>query len=695
VAEAGQDPADHFLRYGRAEGRFPNADLEAQEGSVSGFDPAWYLERYPDVAEAGQDPADHFLRYGRAEGRFPNADLEAQEGSVSGFDPAWYLKRYPDVAEAGQDPADHFLRYGRAEGRFPNAKSDSRELWSELFDPAWYLARYKDVAQFAGSPLEHFIHHGILEERAPNAYAEKPDYWRNILDPDWYQARYEDVKNSDIDPLAHFILYGIVSDRKANKDYYIPSTPLESSELICRKKCANIGDSSLEFGLFVTHSPNGYIKPHVETYIKALIREKISVILIISTNAHNVSIPNYLIENCAAIFQRTNRGYDFAAWAHVIKNEADILKSKTLYLFNDSVVGPVGQAEFKNSLKRIRDSEYDVIGLTDNLQLGWHLQSYFLAFKPSVLVSDVFSRFLSSIVEFSSKYSVIYEYETQLTRILSDAGFNCVALFPATEMTNYTAYRWRQLLDNGFPFIKVNILVRLIARLDITCWRERLRFKGYDTTIADETLALIANSLDSSYVYPYYLDYGREKTRFVQMHNFFAAQSKLQLAANYKSGIVLIILSHNEAEVLFDIFSRFRDQHITWAELHSISVASTDDTVSLSENISGCKFEYTESDQAAFLLLRDVILSSHGRPIFIARNLRSGFDSLMDFIEIISDAYERGYGNENQKHLPSIKLREIFEDYVGRHNLCLKWRAHPVEVSEICLFDSDECLLVT
>ncbi len=38
-----------------------------------GFDPAWYLRQYPDIAAAGVDPWRHFLRYGSAEGRLPNA----------------------------------------------------------------------------------------------------------------------------------------------------------------------------------------------------------------------------------------------------------------------------------------------------------------------------------------------------------------------------------------------------------------------------------------------------------------------------------------------------------------------------------------------------------------------------------------------------------------------------------------------
>lgn len=36
------------------------------------------------------------------------------------FEPAWYLQRYPDVAAAGMDPFSHFIMHGRKEGRAPN-----------------------------------------------------------------------------------------------------------------------------------------------------------------------------------------------------------------------------------------------------------------------------------------------------------------------------------------------------------------------------------------------------------------------------------------------------------------------------------------------------------------------------------------------------------------------------------------------
>jgi SAM-dependent methyltransferase/glycosyltransferase involved in cell wall biosynthesis len=71
------------------------------------FQPAWYLERYPDVAANGADPAAHYLTRGWLENRDPGPD----------FSTAGYLAANPDVRESAVNPLLHYERVGRAEGR--------------------------------------------------------------------------------------------------------------------------------------------------------------------------------------------------------------------------------------------------------------------------------------------------------------------------------------------------------------------------------------------------------------------------------------------------------------------------------------------------------------------------------------------------------------------------------------------------
>lgn len=71
------------------------------------FDAKFYASHYPDVIAAGEDPLDHFIKFGGAEGRNPSLSFHSK----------WYLGENPDVRSAGLNPLVHYLEYGRDEGR--------------------------------------------------------------------------------------------------------------------------------------------------------------------------------------------------------------------------------------------------------------------------------------------------------------------------------------------------------------------------------------------------------------------------------------------------------------------------------------------------------------------------------------------------------------------------------------------------
>lgn len=112
-----------------------------------GLDPAFYLEIYADVAMAGFDPLTHFLEHGRFESRMPNPL----------FNPADYLERYPDVrlaVDLGATTAvEHYYAEGWIKGYDPSA----------FFSTAAYLERYPEVAEAGLNPLEHYLLYGIAD----------------------------------------------------------------------------------------------------------------------------------------------------------------------------------------------------------------------------------------------------------------------------------------------------------------------------------------------------------------------------------------------------------------------------------------------------------------------------------------------------------------------------------------------------
>jgi hypothetical protein len=149
------------------------------------FDPAFYLQRNPDVAQSGLPPLLHYVLHGGIEGRQPHPLV----------DPVRYREMYPDVGRAGLDPLTHFLLHGAREERSPGPDFDTR----------YYLAANPDVRAANVNPLVHFVHVGWREGRNPSA----------AFDCRGYLARYEDVRARGLNPLLHFLQGGRAEGRDA------------------------------------------------------------------------------------------------------------------------------------------------------------------------------------------------------------------------------------------------------------------------------------------------------------------------------------------------------------------------------------------------------------------------------------------------------------------------------------------------
>src|SRR5262249_42042238 len=77
---------------------------------------------------------------------------------------------------------------------------------------------------------------------------------------------------------------------------------------------------SRELALFVTHSRDGTtIRRHVEHYVEALRTEGIDVILIVASDSVQTTIPDRLLDMASGVYVRENLGFDFAAWAHIMR----------------------------------------------------------------------------------------------------------------------------------------------------------------------------------------------------------------------------------------------------------------------------------------------------------------------------------------------------------------------------------------
>jgi hypothetical protein len=257
-------------------------------------------------------------------------------------------------------------------------------------------------------------------------------------------------------------------ERKANESmgylFFAPPPLATTARYVMRLPIRE--SATDELCLFVTHAANRCLKAHVIDHVNALLDAGIAVLLIANTDLDPAAleIPPEFGARLHGCIIRENIGYDFAAWAHAYSLVDPNRVRRRLYLINDSIVGPLDRTAYQSLLQRVRESQADFVGLTCNPDSHEHLQSYFLVFNDRLLHSEIYDRFMRGVVSLPSKQNVVDCYEIWLTPFLVQQGFKGCAVFPnlasdPPPRRNDTLYKWKELIDVGFPFIKSSLLI--------------------------------------------------------------------------------------------------------------------------------------------------------------------------------------------------------------------------------------------
>ncbi len=230
----------HYLMYGESELLSPSGD----------FDIVFYRLTNPDVLTNGMSLLLHYIRYGRAEGRYPNqkrlsldvAKIEAsrvfdhrvfsQRYKTAGsfgladvefylvedvklpsnelFDEEFYLEVYDDVRGYQRKPLLHYIELGMLESRIPTREElrQRRLAMRELFDAEYYLAQIPAGEQPADA-LDHYVLHGARLGLDPS-----PDF-----SVDYYLRRNRDLDGKGIDPFYHYCLHGHAEGRERRPNF--------------------------------------------------------------------------------------------------------------------------------------------------------------------------------------------------------------------------------------------------------------------------------------------------------------------------------------------------------------------------------------------------------------------------------------------------------------------------------------------
>lgn len=222
----------------------------------------------------------------------------------------------------------------------------------------------------------------------------------------------------------------------------------------------------------------GRLRHDLLHYLRELRDAGFSVVLVSNSGSLHPDALEAARTLCAAVLVRRNLGLDFCAWRDAMEwlglPRADTTQ---MLLANDSVYGPL--RPLAPLLARMGDSP-GLWSMTDSVERGLHLQSYFLLAQADVIRSTAWQRFWRGVRPLRSKWVMIGLYEVGLTRSLLRAGFACTALFSGIGQdgkvfANPTLDGWRILLDAGFPFIKRELLrdnPTLVP--DLAAWRTRV-----------------------------------------------------------------------------------------------------------------------------------------------------------------------------------------------------------------------------
>lgn len=231
--------------------------------------------------------------------------------------------------------------------------------------------------------------------------------------------------------------------------------------------------SQKEVCLFVAYAPDGTIGQGLSYLIGSFDKMNIAVVLCLITEKPAPEISNETRSICRMVLARRNTGYDFGAWAGMLRAVPALWNANRLYFVNDSILGP--NENFESMIQKIRSQSESFIALTANWIDFYHAQSYFFVLNRDALTNQRVKSFWNNLPDYKDKITVIRQCEQRQLGLIADAGLSSHILFPVdlrhmakAGRFNPTHHAWKELLESGFPFLKADLFYR--RKISIRGW---------------------------------------------------------------------------------------------------------------------------------------------------------------------------------------------------------------------------------
>ena len=230
--------------------------------------------------------------------------------------------------------------------------------------------------------------------------------------------------------------------------------------------------------VFVHYGESKKFPNYVEYYIKQLVEYFDEVIVTYNERPYVYKVPTIEGVKYLSII---NEGYDFGCFYKVLK-DLNTTKYHTIGFFNDSNVvfssiGKVLEWGFKSNL--------DMWGITDshecppgvNSRKSYHIQSHFIVFGIGAIakLNDffkhiAFERFFDIKDNRILRLKIISNIEIGMSQYMLDLGLRLGSFFKSESFipsvskrdyhtTNVHIWLWKELILNGYPFIKKKLVV--------------------------------------------------------------------------------------------------------------------------------------------------------------------------------------------------------------------------------------------
>lgn len=249
----------------------------------------------------------------------------------------------------------------------------------------------------------------------------------------------------------------------------------------------------MDLCLFCHYSDTDTIPNYVVYYLEKLLEVTDKVVLL--TNDRGGDIRNISQVEDMGIEYRIykNEGYDFGMYYKFIMNEET--ECDRLWLVNDSMV-------LFNNLhgisQWIKTEKSGYMGLTDNVEKGWHIQSYFLVFTKHS--QKLLKEYMGSNGICNTFNEVVDVYEVGLSKFLIDHSVRLSVRYSYKDIKmfnelNCVVFYPDYFIKNGLPMIKKKVLLNSFRKDEVfhlkgTMYRFNKQWWSYIVGFMDKTMSI-------------------------------------------------------------------------------------------------------------------------------------------------------------------------------------------------------------